>query len=84
MWTERIIKVPTKDGGTVEFRCQVKHYDEPSEEFGINGGRISKLWMQNNITKETVANYDRGWDIEPDKKNQQVMVAYYLLLKDYN
>ena len=40
----------------------VKHYEEGSE-FGINGGRISKL----QITRDgqTVVNYDRGWDTKP-------------------
>ena len=84
MWSEKIIEVPDKDGGTVVFRCQVKHYNEPSENYGINGGKISKLWIQNSITKATEANYDRGWDIRPNKNNQAVMAAYYILLKDFN
>ena len=32
-------------------------------QFGIEGGRISKLMLKRNDT--IVCNYDRGWDIEP-------------------
>jgi hypothetical protein len=43
------------------FEYEVKVYDTGSQ-YGINGGRISKLWLRG---PEGRANYDRGWDIEP-------------------
>ena len=64
---------------TVVKYC-VKHYEEPSEEYGIDGGRISKMELRinNNIT----LNYDRGWDIEPEDEASQL--AYAVLMKKYN
>ena len=57
------------------FRWQAKVYPTGSQ-FGIDGGRISKLWVcqlppgEVRYWKE-VANYDRGWDrlpLAPDAK----------------
>ena len=83
MWHEGTIGIPVT--GTKESKIAhywVKAYEEPSEEYGINGGKISKLSIK--IDGEWVANYDRGWDIEPDPENQVVQVAYYILLEQYN
>lgn len=50
----------------VEFKWQVKCYDNPSAEYGMEGAqRISKLWVLQIGGKE-VANYDRGWDVKPE------------------
>lgn len=70
MWTSGKI-----DG----FDFQVKHFDEGSE-FGIDGGRISKLW----IAKDGIehANYDRGWDKRPADPGAKKV--YNELLKRYN
>lgn len=58
----------------------MKSYDVGSE-FGINGGKISKLMIK--IDGQTVVNYDRGWDVEPDENDQIVMIAYSICLQDY-
>lgn len=50
-------------GKTNGYRYVIKHFENGSE-YGINGGRISKLWIGND--GQTVANYDRGWDIYPE------------------
>ena len=55
MWSTGIIKT---ENGAYEY--QVKHFSEGSE-YGINGGKISKLWIGHD--GKTVCNYDRGWDI---------------------
>jgi hypothetical protein len=34
-------------------------------EFELDDSRISKLWVQRLEDRATVANFDRGWDIEP-------------------
>lgn len=65
------IKITKRDGnwsiGTVGgFSFQIKHWPEGSE-FGINEGRISKLWI--GIKGKTVAAYDRGWDRLPVTDN---------------
>ena len=58
-----------------------KVYDEGSE-YGINGGRISKLTIK--IDGVTTLCYDRGWDIEPDENDYTTMVAYSIILQEYN
>ena len=49
------------------YTFEVKHYAEPSEEYGLDfdggRGRISKLWVARGYT--TVCAYERGWDILP-------------------
>lgn len=47
-------------------------FDEPSEEYGIDGGRISKLGIMrltcsknSEICKTWEANYERGWCLKP-------------------
>lgn len=73
MWTNGVIKI---DKTSVTF--SVKHFEEPSE-FGIDEGRISKLDLR--VKGKIVANYDRGWDIEPtddavEKALQYVLATY--------
>ena len=79
MWHEGYIGIPQKDGSTVRVRYQVKSYEEGSE-FGIDEGRISKLWLQ--IDGQEVANYDRGWDMRPTCEAAEL--ALCILLNDYN
>ena len=40
-----------------------EHAECPNYELGDN--RISKLWVQRRADKATVADFDRGWDVEP-------------------
>jgi hypothetical protein len=47
------------DGQVAEFQAKV--YDEPSE-YGINDGRISKLWVRSHGV--VLYNYDRGLDVD--------------------
>ena len=67
MWTEGSIRVKNST-----FHYWVKHYEEPSEDFGIDGGRIS----------ETVYNYDRGLDVKPTDEDTEI--ALEILIKEYN
>ena len=75
MWAEGSIKF-----GDSIFHYWVKHYDEPSEDYGIDGGRISKLRLKRN--GEIAYNYDRGLDIEPIDKDTETALA--ILMKEYN
>ena len=74
MWKEGSLKVHDSI-----FHYWMKQYDEGSE-FGIDGGRISKLTLKRNGA--VVANYDRGWDIEPTCKEAEL--ALCILLNNYN
>ena len=81
LWHEGTIGAPigSKDKRVAHY--WVKAYDEGSE-YGINGGRISKLTIK--IDGETVVNYDRGWDIKPDETDKLVMIAYSICMQEYN
>jgi hypothetical protein len=81
MWHEGTIGIPLKNGKRQIAHYWVKAYERGSK-YGINGGRISKLTIK--IDGETVANYDRGWDIRPEDNGDAAIVAYCILLKDYN
>ena len=80
MWHEGTIGIPMQDGGYQIAHYWVKSFDEGSE-WGINGGRISKLTIK--IDGKITANYDRGWDIEPDE-GLPTKMAYCILLENYN
>ena len=75
MWAEGSIKV-----GDSIFHYWVKHYEEPSGDYGIDGGRISKLMLKRN--GGIAYNYDRGPDIEP--VDEETALAFSILLKEYN
>ena len=74
MWTNKYLEVGKK---VVEFWA--KHYEEGSD-FGINGGKISKLTVK--YKGETLLNYDRGWDKKPETELGRK--ALEKLLKIYN
>ena len=80
LWREGTIGVPV-NGETKIAHYWAKVYDEGSE-FGIDGGRISKLQIR--IDGVTVVNYDRGWDIRPDENDEATMIAYTICMKEYN
>ena len=70
MWSKGIIN---------GYEYWVKHFDEGSE-FGINGGRISKLAIRDQQGRWLV-NYDRCWDQHPTK---EVKPIYDKLIEMYN
>lgn len=80
MWREGIIGIPDKDGGYKKVKYWIKAYEEPSVDFGINGGKISKLSLK--MDDEWIANYDRGWDLEPTCKEAEL--ALCILLNEHN
>jgi hypothetical protein len=58
-WVQGIIY---KGKEVYEFQAKVS---TPSK-YGINKGRISKLWIYPREDRGTwLVNYDRGWDIKP-------------------
>ena len=54
MWAEGSIKVQNSI-----FHYWVKHYEEPSEYYGIDGGRISKLMLKRDEKSPTATT--EGW-----------------------
>ena len=82
MWSEGVIGIPEAKDKEKYTKCHywVKHHDEPSKTYGINGGRISKLKIK--IVDEAICNYDRGWDIHPTCNEAEM--ALCILLENYN
>lgn len=80
LWKEGTIGVPV-NGETKIAHYWAKVYDEGSI-YGIDEGRISKLTIK--IDGQTVVSYDRGWDIEPDENDEATMIAYSILIQEYN
>ena len=76
---ERKVQTMWTKGTNNGYDFQIKHFEEGSE-FGINEGRISKLWISKD--HKALANYDRGWDIRPTDKGAKAVYAQ--LLKKYN
>jgi hypothetical protein len=74
MWKEGSLKIHDS-----VFHYWMKQYGEGSQ-FGIEGGRISKLMLKRNGA--IVCNYDRGWDVEPSDPDTQL--ALELLLQREN
>jgi hypothetical protein len=77
MWSEGIITIP---GTSVSYKYWVKHFEEGSE-FGIDGGKISKMTIRRVGENRDLCNYDRGWDIEPA---DEVKAVYAIVLEKYN
>lgn len=75
MWKEGSISIPNKDGSTKIVHYWIKVYEEGSQ-IGINGGRISKLSLK--MDGEWIANYDRGWDIEPTCEEAEMALCILL------
>lgn len=80
-WIAGTIGIPDgsgKFGHLIGVHYTAKVYDEGSE-YGINGGRISKLTLS--IDGRVVYNYDRGEDIPP--QNEAAEKALAILLAEY-
>jgi len=74
MWKEGSVRVNHSF-----FHYWVKVY-ETGSEFGIDGGKVSKLMLKR--SGEIVANYDRGWDIRPVDEDTEYAVQ--IILKSEN
>lgn len=78
MTAKGTIGIP-QDGKMTVCSYSVKYFDEGSE-FGIDGGRISKLCIK--INGKITCCYDRGWDEEPEDDAAKAALA--ILIKEYN
>jgi hypothetical protein len=72
-WQEGALRVYDEN-----YHYWVKVY-ETGSKYGIDGGRVSKLTIKRG--GETVANYDRGWDIEP--VDEGAKLAMEIILHQY-
>lgn len=75
MWKKGTVLI---NGETYKYCAKV--FGEPSEDYGIEGGRISKLEIR--LGDFPVVNYDRGWDIEPETEGAQL--AFLAVMRQFN
>ena len=75
MWKEGALKVYDSI-----FHYWMKFYEGPSE-FGINGGKVSKLMLKCN--GKIVCNYDRGWDVNLADPDTELAVELLLHSNNY-
>ncbi|MDR0905815.1 MAG: hypothetical protein LBN00_06545 [Oscillospiraceae bacterium] len=78
MWSQGILTCPETGG---KYQYYVKHYKKASE-FGIDGGRISKLTIRKVGETKDLYNYDRGLDV--DRADDEVRTVYGIVLEKYN
>ena len=50
------------------------HAENPDYE--LHDSRISKLWLRREADKQTVCNFDRGWDVRPTTDVAQAIVDF--------
>ena len=75
MWKKGTVLI---NGKTFEYCAKV--YDQPSEEYRIECGRISKLEIR--FSDFLIARYDRGWDVEPETEDAQL--ALLAVMNQFN
>jgi hypothetical protein len=78
MWSEGIIASPVTGN---KYKYWVKHFEEGSE-FGIDGGKVSKLTIRKVGESRDLYNYDRGLDV--DCADDEVKAVYDIILAKYN
>ena len=71
MWSEGVIGIPDAKDKKKYTKCHywVKHYAEPSETYGINCGRISKLMIKM-TARPFATTTEAGTFIPPAKKQR--------------
>jgi len=75
-------KKGTLEHGGKRYSYEAKVYEEGSE-YGINGGRVSKLHVKaaDGDWSKSVIEYDRGWSIQPSSEHRPLLDK---LLQLYN
>ena len=58
------------------FQVLVFEDHAESEEYELGTSRISKLWLRRQADREVVANFDRGWDLEPTTDAAREIVGF--------
>lgn len=67
------------EGRVDGYKVYAKVYPKPSE-YGIDNGRISKLTILDS-ENNTIANYDRGWDVMPKAEYMEILEKAIITLE---
>jgi hypothetical protein len=78
MWSESIIACPATGG---KYKYWVKHFEEGSQ-YGIDGGKVSKLTIRKVGENRDLYNFDRGLGI--DCQTDEVRAILSIILAKYN
>ena len=78
MWHEAIISCPETGG---KYKYFAKVYDTGSE-YGIGGGRVSKLTIRKLGSDKDLYNWDRGLDL--DCANDEVRAVLAVILAKFS
>lgn len=78
MWSNgRILNLNTR----IDYEYWCKHFDEPSQ-FGIDGGKISKLTIRRVKDDKELYHYDRGLDFDLLDASGKAVLA--IIVEKYN
>ena len=61
-------------GHTFQVLAFEGHAENADYELGTS--RISKLWLRRQADRQVVANFDRGWDVEPATDTAREIVDF--------
>ena len=58
------------------FQVLVFEDHAENEDYELGTSRISKLWLRRQADRKVVANFDRGWDVEPTNDTAREIVDF--------
>ena len=58
------------------FQVLVFEDHAENEEYELGTSRISKLWLRRQADGQVVANFDRGWDLQPTTDDARAIVDF--------
>ncbi len=58
------------------FQVLVFEDHAETEEYELGTSRISKLWLRHQADRQVVANFDRGWDLQPTTDDAGAIVDF--------
>jgi hypothetical protein len=58
------------------FQVLVFEGHAENEDYELGTSRISKLWLRRQADRQVVANFDRGWDLQPTTDDARAIVDF--------
>lgn len=80
MWTSGLLNI-VENGKVINIRYTCKNYSRPSEDYGIDGSKISKLSLVESSIDPTrdgkrLYDYDRGLVLAPQSEAAREALQY--------
>lgn len=80
--TTGTIAVPQGNENYKVVKYFVRTFEEQDEDFGLEGGKIYE--MKAYTDEKTLFHFHGEWEIEPNEKDKDTMIALSILVNDYN